>query len=109
VTQQDDTGNFFTTHAGSATNIGVETEIIALLGDYFDVFANLAYIDAEIDDDSENGNLAGNRFRLQPELTSSFRLYYNQPLTDNQSLTGSMAYSYRSDIFSNPLMSLFQG
>jgi outer membrane receptor protein involved in Fe transport len=102
VTQQDDAGNFFTANAGSATNIGVETEIRALLGDYFDVFANLAYIDAEIDDDSENGNLAGNRFRLQPELTSSIGVYYNQPLTDNLSLTGSMVYSYRSDIFFEP-------
>jgi iron complex outermembrane receptor protein len=102
VTQQDDAGNFFTANAGSATNIGVETELRALLGDYFDVFANLAYIDAEIDDDSENGNLAGNRFRLQPELTSSIGISYNQPLTGNLSLTGSVVYSYRSDIFFEP-------
>jgi iron complex outermembrane receptor protein len=102
VTQQDDAGNFFTANAGSATNIGVETELKALLGDYFDVFANLAYIDAEIDDDSENGNLAGNRFRLQPELTSSIGISYNQPLTGNLSLTGSVVYSYRSDIFFEP-------
>lgn len=102
VTQQDDAGNFFTANAGSATNIGVETELRALLGDYFDVFANFAYIDAEIDDDSENGDLAGNRFRLQPEVTVSTGISYNQPLTDNLSLTGSLVYSYRSDIFFEP-------
>jgi iron complex outermembrane receptor protein len=102
VTQQDDAGNFFTANAGSATNIGVETELRALLGDYFDVFANVAYIDAEIDDDSENGDLAGNRFRLQPELTASTGVSYIQPLTDNLSLTGSVVYSYRSDIFFEP-------
>jgi iron complex outermembrane receptor protein len=102
VTQQDDAGNFFTANAGSATNIGVETELRSLLGDYFDVFANLAYIDAEIDDDSENGNLAGNRFRLQPELTASIGVSYNGSLTDRLSLTGSVVYSYRSDIFFEP-------
>lgn len=102
VTQQDDAGNFFTANAGSATNVGVETELRALLGDYFDVFANFAYIDAEIDDDSENGNLAGNRFRLQPEFTASTGIYYNQPLTDNLNMTGSLVYSYRSDIFFEP-------
>ncbi|MEP1445880.1 MAG: TonB-dependent receptor [Paraglaciecola sp.] len=102
VTQQDDAGNFFTANAGSATNIGVESELRALLGDYFDVFANFAYIDAEIDDDSENGDLAGNRFRLQPEVTASTGISYQQPLTDNLSLTGSLVYSYRSDIFFEP-------
>ena len=102
VTQQDDAGTFFTANAGSATNIGLETELRALLGDYFDVFTNLAYIDAEIDNDSENGDLAGNRFRLQPELTTSIGVAYNQPLTNNISLTGSMVYSYRSDIFFEP-------
>ena len=102
VTQQDDAGTFFTANAGSATNIGLETELRALLGDYFDVFTNLAYIDAEIDNDSENGDLAGNRFRLQPELMTSIGVAYNQPLTNNISLTGSMVYSYRSDIFFEP-------
>jgi iron complex outermembrane receptor protein len=46
--------------------------------------------------------LAGNRFRLQPELTSSIGISYNQPLTGNLSLTGSVVYSYRSDIFFEP-------
>lgn len=102
VTQQDDAGNFFVANAGSATNIGFEGEIRALLGDYFDVFANVAYIDAEIDDDSENGNLAGNRFRLQPEYTASAGFFYNQPLSDSLNLVGSLVYSYRSDIFFEP-------
>lgn len=102
VTQQDDAGNFFTANAGSATNIGFEGEVRALLGDNFDVFANLAYIDAEIDDDSENGDLAGNRFRLQPEWTASTGVYYTQPLSDNLNLIGSVIYSYRSDIFFEP-------
>jgi outer membrane receptor protein involved in Fe transport len=102
VTQQDEAGNFFVANAGSATNIGVEAEVRALLGDNFDVFANFAYIDAEIDDDNENGNLAGNRFRLQPEWTASTGFFYNQPISDNLNLVGSFVYSYRSDIFFEP-------
>lgn len=102
VTQQDDAGNFFTANAGSATNFGFESEVRALLGDNFDVFANLAYIDATIDDDSDNGELAGNRFRLQPEWTASTGVSYYQELSDNYSLTGSLVYSYRSDIFFEP-------
>ncbi|WP_289031372.1 TonB-dependent receptor [uncultured Paraglaciecola sp.] len=102
VTQQDDAGNFFTANAGSATNFGFESEVRALVGDNFDVFANLAYIDATIDDDSANGELAGNRFRLQPEWTASTGVSYNQELSDNYSLTGSLIYSYRSDIYFEP-------
>ncbi len=102
VTLQDDAGDFFTANAGSATNIGVEADVRALLGDSWDLFANLAYIDAEIDDDSSNGNLAGNRFRLQPEWTVSTGLRYLQPLGGALSLTGSLVYSYRSDVFFEP-------
>ncbi|MEP4300644.1 MAG: TonB-dependent receptor, partial [Paraglaciecola sp.] len=102
VTQQDDAGNFFTANAGSATNFGFESEVRALMGDNFDVFANLAYIDATIDDDSANGELAGNRFRLQPEWTASTGVSYYQELSDNYSLTGSLIYSYRSDIYFEP-------
>jgi outer membrane receptor protein involved in Fe transport len=102
VTLQDEAGNFFTANAGAATNIGVEADVRALIGDAWDVFANLAYIDAEIDDDSSNGNLAGNRFRLQPEWTVSTGIRYLQPLSGSLSLTGSLVYSYRSDVFFEP-------
>ena len=102
VTLQDDAGNFFTANAGSATNIGVEADIRALLGSNFEVFANVAYIDAEIDDDSSNGDLAGNRFRLQPEWTTSAGVFYNAPLVGDLGVTGSIIYSYRSDVFFEP-------
>jgi outer membrane receptor protein involved in Fe transport len=102
VTLQDEAGNFFTANAGSATNIGVEADVRAVIGSNWDVFANLAYIDAEIDDESSNGNLAGNRFRLQPEWTVSTGIRYLQPLSGALSLTGSLVYSYRSDVFFEP-------
>jgi outer membrane receptor protein involved in Fe transport len=102
VTLQDDAGNFFTANAGSATNIGVEADIRALLGSSFEVFANVAYIEAEIDNDSDNGDLAGNRFRLQPEWTTSAGVFYNTPLVGDIGLTGSIIYSYRTDVFFEP-------
>jgi iron complex outermembrane receptor protein len=102
VTLQDDAGNFFTANAGSATNIGFEGEIKALLSQSWEVFANLAYIDAEIDDEAGNGNLAGNRFRLQPKWTASTGALYSTALTNTLNLTGSLIYSYRSDVFFEP-------
>ena len=102
VNLQDDAGNFFVANAGSATNIGVEVEGTVVLSNHFDLFANAAYIEAEIDDDTDNGDLAGNRFRLQPEWTASAGLTYEQPLSDGFSLTGSLVYSYRSDVFFEP-------
>ena len=108
VTQQDDAGQFFTANAGSATNFGAEFEVRALLSDSLEMFANAAYIDATIDDDNDNGNLAGNRFRLQPENTFSAGLVYDAPLSGELSLTGSFVYTYRSEVFfeedNNPLI-----
>lgn len=85
--------------AGSATNLGFETEVRALIGEGFDLFANFAYIDATIDDDATNGDLAGNRFRLQPERTFSVGGTYSVPLSDMFNFTSSAIYSYRSDVF----------
>ena len=102
VSLQDDAGNFFTANAGSATNLGVEAEIRALLGSNLEVFANAAWIDAEIDDDSSNGNLAGNKFRLQPEWTAAAGVFYTQPIGASLELIGTAVYSYRSEVFFEP-------
>lgn len=102
VTLQDDAGEFFTANAGSATNMGAEGELRALLGPYVELFANLAYIDAEIDDDSANGDLAGNRFRLQPEWTASSGVFYSFPITRGLNIQGSVVYTYRSEVFFEP-------
>lgn len=102
VTLQDDAGNFFSANAGAATNLGVEIDVRALLGSNIEMFANMAWIDAEIDKNSSNGNLAGNRFRLQPEWTASTGLFYDRELSGGLSLRGSLIYSYRSDVFFEP-------
>ncbi len=99
VTLQDDSGSYYTANAGSATNMGLEAEVKASLLPGLNAFANLAYIDATIDDDSSNGTLAGNRFRLQPEWTAAAGLMLDQPLTASLNLTGSLQYSFRSDVF----------
>lgn len=64
-------GFFVTASAGSAKNLGVEGELAVDLADWFKVFGNFNYIDAQIDNDPGNGNLAGSRFRLQPEWQAS--------------------------------------
>jgi outer membrane receptor protein involved in Fe transport len=64
-------GVFITVSAGSAKNLGVEGELAVDLADWLNVFGNFNYIDAQIDNDPGNGNLAGSRFRLQPEWQAS--------------------------------------
>lgn len=102
VTLQDDEGVAFSADAGSATNVGAEAEVRALINNEFEVFANTAYLDAEIDDDSNNGNLAGNKFRLQPEWTFSAGLFYSTELSNSLNLTSSLIYSYRSEVYFEP-------
>ena len=102
VTLLDDEGVAYAADAGSATNVGAEAEVRALLGADFEIFANLAYLDATIDDDSTNGDLAGNRFRLQPEWTGSVGMFYATELAQGYNLTSSLVYSYRSDVFFEP-------
>jgi outer membrane receptor protein involved in Fe transport len=64
-------GFFIAASAGSAKNLGVEGELAIDLTDWLNVFGNFNYIDAQIDNDPGNGNLAGSRFRLQPEWQAS--------------------------------------
>ncbi|MBU2222680.1 MAG: TonB-dependent receptor [Gammaproteobacteria bacterium] len=99
VTQQDSAGNFYVENAGNAKNTGVEAELKLALTDQLDWFANMAWIDAKIDDNSSNGQLAGNRFRLQPEYTLGTGLQYSKELSPHYRLTSSVMYTFRSDIF----------
>ena len=71
VPDPDRPGFFITASAGSAKNLGVEGELAVDLADWLNVFGNFNYIDAQIDNDPGNGNLAGSRFRLQPEWQAS--------------------------------------
>lgn len=99
VTRQDDAGNFFTDNAGAATNVGIEAEVRGVAFTGFEWFANLAWIDAKIDSNSANGELAGNRFRLQPELAGSFGFFYKKPLSNGLNLSSALVQTYRSEVF----------
>ncbi|PLK24134.1 TonB-dependent receptor [Porphyrobacter sp. TH134] len=64
-------GTTITVSAGSASNLGVEGELAVDLADWLNVFGNFGFIDGGVDNDPANGNLAGSRFRLQPEWQAS--------------------------------------
>jgi outer membrane receptor protein involved in Fe transport len=99
VSLRDSAGNSYIANAGQAKNLGVEAELTLGLTDSIEWFTNLAWLDAKIDDDSSNGNLAGKRFRLQPEYTAGTGLMLAKDLSANYRLNGSVIYSFRSDIF----------
>jgi outer membrane receptor protein involved in Fe transport len=64
-------GANITVSAGSAANLGVEGELAIDIADWLNVFGNFGYIDGGVDDTPANGDLAGSRFRLQPEWQAS--------------------------------------
>lgn len=86
-------------NAGSASNFGVEAEARAQLGQYFQMFGNVAYIDAQIDDEEANGIFAGNRFRLQPEWSTALGGLFSYPITDEINFFANATWTYRSSVF----------
>ena len=89
--------------AGKATNVGLELEGDFAVSDALTLSAGYAWTEGEIDEDAENGLLAGNRFALQPEHSSSIVVDYRDEIGFPGNLgrvvgfaTGS--WSYRSDI-----------
>ncbi|MFV8784038.1 TonB-dependent receptor [Microbulbifer sp. SA54] len=94
-----DSGQTRTENAGSATNTGLEAELRWSATDSLQLLANMAYIDAGIDDDSSNGSYAGNQFRLQPELTGALSYLYELPISSSLLFTSSGSWSYRSSVY----------
>ncbi|HEY8570131.1 TonB-dependent receptor [Microbulbifer sp.] len=94
-----DSGQTRTENAGSATNTGLEAELRWNASDSLQLMANMAYIDAGIDDDASNGSYAGNQFRLQPELTGAISYIYEAPITSGLVFTSSGSWSYRSSVY----------
>lgn len=94
------TGLFVASGAGGATNWGVEAEFSANLSEQLQIFGNAAYIDAQIDDDpAVNGDLAGNRFRLQPKWAASAGVFYEQPITDDVSGFATLTWTFEGSKF----------
>lgn len=97
-----------TVSAGSASSFGIEAELAAELTDFLSIFANGAYIDAKIDNDPANGNLAGARFRLQSEVQLSGGFKLDVPISDGINFFLTPSVTYQSEMFfeqpNNPLI-----
>ncbi|GAB2189210.1 TonB-dependent receptor [Sessilibacter sp. MAH1] len=99
VTVLNDAGQRVPQNAGDASNVGLETDVTWQVDAHLTLLANFAYIDAEIDDDAQNGEFAGNQFRLQPETTGAISYIYRRPLSDALQFTSSGSWVYRDDVF----------
>ena len=101
VTVADPTrpGTTTTLSAGSATNFGVEAEVNLRAADWLNLFANIGYIDGGIDDEPGNGNLAGARFRLQPEVQAAGGFTLDYPIGEGTRLFATPSVTYRSRVF----------
>lgn len=99
VSVVNDAGQVIPSNAGSATNFGVEGEIRTQFNEHFQMFGNVAYIDAQINDEAENGIFAGNRFRLQPEWSTALGGLFTYPVTDEINFFANATWTYRSSVF----------
>jgi outer membrane receptor protein involved in Fe transport len=108
VVQPD--GRTVTQSAGTASNLGVEAEVSVRPTRWFNLFANVAYIDGGID---ENQSFApafsGARFRLQPEWQAASGFTIDAPIANGVRVFATPSVTYRSRIFfevpNNPLIS----
>ncbi len=88
-----------TLSAGSATNFGVEAEVALRAADWLNLFANIGYIDGGIDDKPGNGNLAGSRFRLQPEVQAAGGFTIDYPVNDSTRIFATPSVTFRSRVY----------
>ena len=96
---QNAAGQIITANAGNASNVGIESDLRWVANDGLTLFANFAYIDANIDGDAENGEFAGNQFRLQPEFSGALGYIYQQVVAKGTKFISNGTWSYRSSVF----------
>lgn len=94
-----DTGITESFNAGQATNLGFETEMTWNLTRDLKLLANIALIDAGIEDDAANGDYAGNQFRLQPETSGAIGYVYNTEIGSALNFFTSGSFTYRSSVY----------
>lgn len=92
-------GQQVTSSAGSAKNLGVELEGTLRPTDWLSLFGAFAYIDGGIGKDAANGVFAGNRFRLQPEVTASGGLNLRYPLGGGATFYAVPSATYQSKVY----------
>lgn len=93
---------FVPTDAGKAHSFGVETGLRYIFSNAFSIFGNYAFIDGKFSDKDENGDeqeYAGNRFRLTPKHSFSFGIDASIPLKKGKDIFIRPAYSYKSKVY----------
>lgn len=93
---------FVATDAGKAHSFGVETGLRYIFNNVLNVFGNYALIDGKFSDKDENGDeqeYAGNRFRLTPKHSYSFGIDASIPLKKGKEIFIRPAYSYKSKVY----------
>ena len=85
--------------AGSAGNIGVEFSGRARPTDGLMLFGTFAYLDAKIDNNSQNLDFAGNRFRLSPKYSASAGFSYERPISAGVNGFLTTSWTYRSGVY----------
>jgi len=92
-------GSSVTESAGSASNLGVEAELLVRPTSWFSMFGNIGYIDGGIDKTKANGVYAGNKFRLQPEVQAAAGFTVDAQLGDGIRFFATPSVTYRSKIY----------
>lgn len=94
----NENGVITTRSAGSADNLGVELEGTLRVGEMLSLFGTFAYLDGGIGDDATNGAFAGDRFRLQPDMTASAGANLRVPM-GSATFYAVPNLTYRSKVF----------
>lgn len=101
-------------NAAAADIYGVEAELVAVLGEYFDVNASLGYLDATYDDfpgcpapgatpvEQTTPNCAGNALNLAPEWTAALGAQFTYPVGEIGDLVIRGDWNHRSRVFFEP-------
>jgi outer membrane receptor protein involved in Fe transport len=88
-----------TMSAGTASNLGVEAEVMVQPTSWLNIFANGGYIDGGIDDKAANGRFAGDQFRLQPKFQAAAGFTIDAPIGNGMRAFATPSVTYRSKIY----------
>ena len=90
------------TNAGNATAKGIEASVMGELAKGLVVFANYAWTHARFDDTDDNGNeqeYAGNRFRLTPDHSAAIGLDWQVPFGAGNAFYLRPSYTWKSKVY----------
>ncbi len=88
--------------AGKAHSLGIEAGLRYAPSRYFNIFGNYSYIDGKFNDTDENGEeqeYAGNRFRLTPKNSFSLGVDVFIPVNKRSEIYFRPTYSYKSKVY----------